>query len=222
MFFTAFITEAWVKQEYLSKCIVQTWRGGSAFLFLFFCKSDGHVCSSPLMIRVEWRVRGVRQILFISVFAQSLSKSPLLASKLHLRTRRPQLYSFFFLLPFPSPPNSQPVMSDSSSNVVTAEYGMDKGIRGVGSVKEAQQPISSQLDCRIPTRWVGLKEKDPHEAAPQWVEFWRTKATSVLCWVMIFHAEEGEGRSDQLKAFKCVINDLVQQVYKSDGRSWSK
>lgn len=63
--------------------------------FLFFCKTDGYVCSAPLMIKVEWRFQGVRQILFISVFAQSLSKSPLLASKLHLHTRRPKPYSFF-------------------------------------------------------------------------------------------------------------------------------
>lgn len=65
----------------------------------FFCRSDGRVSSSPLMIRAEWRTEGISWILFISVSTQSLSKSPLMAS--NLRPCSPCAQSLSFSPPVP-------------------------------------------------------------------------------------------------------------------------
>lgn len=156
---------------------------------------------------------GGSQILFISISTQSVSKSPLLTSKLRPNPPLPKLS-----ISAP-PPHFHPIMSDSSANVFTAGYSMRKGELEGWSVAKAQQPISSQLDCSLHTRWAFEEKENLHEADLQWAVSCRTIV--VVCWTYNVPGRDtllgrGDGRFDEQKHFaeiRFIMKSVALKTY---------
>lgn len=112
-----------------------------------------------------WLKHRSNKVLLVSASSQSLSKSPFPAPEVWQCTPCAQ--------PLPVP--AAPALRRRLTTKLMQSQHEWRGIKG-GSVAEAQQPVSSQLDFRTHSRWASGGNEESTRGSLQWADYSRNAA----------------------------------------------